>query len=228
MGNHQYYMLLSSLPALKRFDQAEWLPISRERLMNRMHMLLPEDAELLERATDFFAWFRQSATRSDDAMTESYERLAENVAERGFEKLFELPLNLRTIIAALRRRHLGREAPEAGEKWGVGPLMPHIVRHYEATDFKLHAVYPWITEARAHIETGAARALEQLIGSLIWKHFDRSYDGGPFCIEALTAYLFKWGVLNQWLSHDREGALERFDELVTEVTDQWEDLFDGI
>ena len=47
MGNHQYYMLLSSLPALQRFDRAERLPISRERLMNRMNMLLPEDAETI-------------------------------------------------------------------------------------------------------------------------------------------------------------------------------------
>ena len=79
-----------------------------------------------------------------------------------------------------------------------------------------------------HIEAGAARELEKRIGGLIWDHFDRSVSGGPFGIAALTAYFFKWSVVNQWLSHDTAGALERFNALVTEVTDRWEDLFDGI
>ncbi|MDJ0763617.1 MAG: DUF2764 family protein [Myxococcota bacterium] len=228
MANHQYYMLLSSLPALQRFDLAERLPISRERLTSRMTMLHPEDAELLKRATNFFAWFRQSATLADDAMTVGYQGLAELVEARGLMKLFGLPINLRTIIAALRRRLLGREAPRAGENWGAGPLVPHIVRHYEAADFGLQAVYPWITEVRHHIEAGAARDLEKLMCSLIWKHFDRPYDRGPFGIEALTAYLFKWSVLDQWLSQDRAGALNRFDQLVAEVTGQWEAHFNGI
>jgi hypothetical protein len=228
MGDHQYYMLLASLPVLKRFDLAERLPISRERLMNRMAMLQPEDMVLLDYATDFFVWFRQSATRSDEAMAESYQRLADVLSKRQLEILFELPINLRTIIAALRRRYLDRGAPEAGEQWGVGPLAPHISRNWEATDFRLHAVYPWISDARTYIETGAARELERLLGNLLWKHFDRPAPEGPFGIGAITAYFFKWGVLNQWLSHDTAGALERFDELVAEVTDHWEDLFDGI
>lgn len=228
MGSHQYYMLMASLPALPRFDQAERLPINRERLTGRQTMLIPEDGELVDCAADFLAWFCQPATRSDAEMVASYERMSGIIEERGFWPLFELPINLRTIMAALRRRHGGRAALKAGELWGVGPLVSHIQRHWDDPDFKLGAVYPWIPQVRMYLEKGAGLDLERFIMGLVWDRFDRQVPGGPFGIEALVAYLFKWGILQQWLAYDKDDAQKRFEELVAEVVDEWDELFNSI
>ena len=228
MGRHQYYMLMASLPALPRFDQAERLPINRERLISRQSMLLPEDAELVECASDFLAWFRQPATRSDRDMVASYKRMAAIIETRGLWHLFELPINARTVMAALRHRHRGHHAPQDGEPWGVGPLVPHIERHWDDPDFNLGAVYPWISQVRTSLEKGTALELERLVLGLVWDRFDLPLQGGPFGIEALVAYLFKWGILQQWLSYDKDDAQRRFEELVAEVSDEWDELFDGI
>jgi hypothetical protein len=185
MGGYQYYMLMASLPALPRFDLAERLPLNRERLASRQTMLIPEDAELVESAADFLAWFRQSATRSDTEMVDSYKRMAGIIEKRGLWHLFELPINLRTVMAALRRRHGGRAAPTAGEPWGVGPLVLHIERHWDEPDFKLGAVCPWIPRVQTYLEKGVALDLERFIMGLVWDRFDRLVPGGPFGIEAL-------------------------------------------
>jgi hypothetical protein len=191
-------------------------------------MLLPDDAELVERAMESLAWFRQPATRSDEEMVANYERLAAIVKERGLWHVFELHINLRTIMAALRRRHSGLTAPTSGEHWGLGPLVGHIERHWDEPDFKLSGVYPWIPQVREHLKKGAALDLERFVMGLVWDRFDRQVPDKPFGIEALVGYFVKWGILQQWLTYDRAHAQERFEELVAEVTDEWEGLFDGV
>ena len=53
MSSQPYYTLLASLPPLPRFDQTDRLPITRERLEQRLRMLTPDDAELYEHAVEF-------------------------------------------------------------------------------------------------------------------------------------------------------------------------------
>ena len=228
MAGHQYYMLMASLPALPRFDLAERLPLNRERLASRQTMLLPGDAALVECASDFLAWFRQPATKSDREMVASYDTMAGIIERRKLWYLFELPVNLRTIMAGLRLRHGGRGVPKSGEPWGVGPLVSHIERHWDDPDFKLGAVYPWISQVRTYLEKGAALDLERFIMGLMWDRYSQKVPGGPFGIEALVAYLVKWGILQQWLSYDKDDARKRFDELVGEVVDEWDELFNNI
>lgn len=228
MGRQQYYMLTASLPALPRFDQAERLPINRERLAGRMGMLTPQDGLLLERTADFFSWFRRPALRSDAEMAAGYQRMAPIIDERGLWPLFELPVNLKTILVALRRRIIGRPAPKRGEPWGVGPLTSHIRRHWDDPDFKLRAVYPWIPQVRTALEKGAALELERLVMGLLWDRFTRHLPGGPFGIEALVAYLFRWSILRQWIAYDEDDARIRFEELVAEVSNEWDELFHDI
>ena len=222
MGRHQYYMLVASLPALPRFDQAERLPINRERLLSRGTLLAPEDDLLVSCAGNFMGWFTESGERSDAQMVACYDRLAPMVAQRGMWPLFELPVNLKTIMVALRRRLRGYGSPSGSEPWGVGPLVAHIRRQWNDPDFKLSAVYPWILQVRTYLEKGMALELEHFSLGLVWDRFSLSLPGGPFGIEAFVAYLFKWGILQRWLSYDSEGARQRFEELVVEVTDGWE------
>ncbi len=222
----RYYTLITSLPRLPRFDRAQRLPINRERLDERLGMLEPEDAELVERARAFIRWQRQPVERSDREMVASYEQLEELVDEPVLTCMFEFLISQRTIMAALRRRHRGLHAPAPDEVWGLGRWIRHIGRNWGDVDFKLSPIYPWILEARAHLEAGEALALERLLTGVAWETMDRMVEGNEFGLEALLVYLFKWDILEQWLSYEREAARARFEELVSEVTVEQERLFD--
>lgn len=226
MGSQPYYTLLASLPPLPRFDQAERLPITRERMQQRLGMLTPEDAALFEYAAEFLAWQRQTATRTDEEMIVNFKRMEEHIAHPALQSFFEFPIDQRTIIAALRRRHRGIPAPAPGEPWGVGRYVRHIENNWDDPHFKLSAVYPWIPQARIHLEAGETLALERLLKNTLWDHVDRSVPSYDFGFRAVLTYIIKWDILHRWLSYDIENAKARFEELVTEVTDEQLRLFD--
>ena len=220
MRGQPYYTLLASLPPLPRFDRAERLPITRERLLMRAAMLTSADAERFEYVAEFLAWQRQTATRSDAEMIASFKKLEAHISHPDLQKFLELPVDESTIMAALRRRQRGRAAPSAGELWGVGRYVRHIEKYWESPHFKLSAVYPWIVQARTLLEAGETLALERLLMDTIWDHADRSvkpYDTG---FKAVLSYIIKWDILDQWLSYGVEEAGKRFEELVAEVIDE--------
>ncbi len=220
MGNQPYLTLLASLPPLPRFDQTERLPITRERLAQRLRMLTPEDARLYDRAAAFFAWQRQTATRTDEEMIASYKEMEEIKSHPALQDFFEFPVDQRTIMAALRRRHRGMPAPSPGEPWGVGGLVGHIERNWDDPYFKLDAVHAWIPQARSHLEAGETLALERLLKNMLWDRTDRSAEPYDFGFRAVLVYIAKWDILNQWLSYNVEAAKTHFEELVAEVTDE--------
>jgi hypothetical protein len=225
MGRHQYFTLIASLPALRRFDRAERLPINRERLETRMKMLQPNDLDLFERAAAFLAWQRQSVTQTDQDMVDSFRRMEERIDHPALQAVFRFPVDQRTIMAALRRRHRGLPAPTPGEPWGVGHLTGHIERHWDAPDFKLGLVYSWIDQARQYMESGESLALERLLMGLLWDHVDRSVRPFEFGVDVVLAYVMKWDILQRWLLCDVEEASKRFEELVAEVRDEQRQLF---
>jgi len=226
MSSQPYYTLLASLPPLPRFDQADRLPITRERLRQRFSMLAPDDAESLERAAAFLAWQQQTATRTDQEMIASFKQMEEHIAQPILQSIFDFPIDQRTIMAALRRRFCGLPAPAPGESWGVGRYVNHIERNWNDPHFKLSAVYPWIPQARIHLEAGETLALERLLKNTLWDHVDRSVPSYEFGFSAVLTYIIKWDILHRWLSYDIENAKARFEELVTEVTHDQPRLFD--
>ena len=220
MGSQPYYTLLASLPPLPRFDGAERLPITRERLQLRSGMLTPEDAALLEHAAEFLSWQRQTATRTDEEMITSFKRMEEHISHPALQSFFEFPIDQRTIMAALRRRHQGFPAPSPGEPWGVGQYVRHIEKNWDDPYFKLNAVYTWIPQARTHLEADETLALERLLKNVLWDHVDRSVEPYDFGFQAVLAYIIKWDISQQWLSYNVEDAKKRFEELVAEVKNE--------
>jgi len=220
MGKEPYYTLLASLPPLPRFDRAGRLPITRERMRQRFSMLTTEDAALFEHAAAFLAWQRQTATRTDEEMIASFKRMEEHIAHPALQSFFEFPIDQRTIMAALRRRHRGFPGLAPGEPWGVGRYVRNIENNWDDPYFKLSAVYPWIARARTHLEVGETLALERLLKNVLWDYVDRSVQPYDFGFQAILTYIIKWDILNQWLSYNIEDAKVRFEELVVEVTDE--------
>ena len=225
-GGRQYIALVASLPPLPRFDWAERLPINEDRLTVRLRMLEGEDLAMVERVASFLAWQRQPVERTDTQVVTLFKEIVPVASENpSLMAMIESRMNERTIMAALRRRSRGMNAPTPGEEWGVGSWVQHIERNWEDPDFKLGTVLPWVPQARQYLETGETLALERLLMTLVWQRVDRVLENNPFGFEVVLAYLFKWDILKRWLSYDRDAARERFDNLLTEVIGEQNRLF---
>jgi hypothetical protein len=220
MGN--YYELIASLPHLPRFDKAESLPISRERLLNRLKMLEPEDYIKADRAAEFLAWRRQPVGRTNAQIVEIYHQGLKIFTTPLLKELFEFPVNQRTILSALRRKEMGLPKPEHGELWGVGDLITHIERNWDDPLFKLGSVYPWIVQAKTYLQNGESLNLEYLLMNLVWDKLDRLLFKNYFGFEVMIAYLMKWDMIQQWLTYKQEAAVIRFEELIVEVVNEYE------
>lgn len=227
MKNKGYYTLVTSLPHLPRFDKADRLPISRERLIQRLKMLDSDDYKLAEIVAEFITWRRQPMDRTNAEIVSIYNQGLKTIFEsRLLQPLFELPVNQKTIITALRRREKGLPRPSPGEPWGVGPLVLHIEHNWDKPFFKLHSTYPWIVQAQSYLHEGELLKLEYLLANLIWNKLEYLLIKNYFGFEVVVAYLLKWDILQQWLSYMTEEAKDRFDKLVSETINEYEQQSD--
>jgi len=217
MIRREYYTLIASLPPLKKFDQAERLPINMERLRERLTILGQEDAKLVDSVASFIIWHRQPMERSDKEMFVVYKQLIESIDNPMIKEMINLRIDIRTIVVALRRRYRGLPAPKSGELWGMGRWVQHIEKYWDDQNLRLAAVYPWIPQVREYLENGNALELERLQMNQVWEGVDRLEDQNYFGIDVIFSYLFKWDMMQRWLANDVESAKLRFDELVAEV-----------
>ena len=221
MIRREYYTLIASLPPLKKFDQAERLPINMERLRERLTILGQEDAKLVDSVASFIIWHRQPMERSDKEMFVVYKQLIESIDNPMIKEMINLRIDIRTIVVALRRRYRGLPAPKSGELWGMGRWVQHIEKYWDDQNLRLAAVYPWIPQVREYLENGNALELERLQMNQVWEGVDRLEDQNYFGIDVIFSYLFKWDMMQRWLANNVESAKIRFDELVSEgISDQ--------
>lgn len=225
MTRQPYYTLLASLPPLPRFDRAERLPISAERLQQRLRMLNSDDAEVLERAAVFLTCQKDAQRLTDSEMVDRFEKMADSMSTPRLKALFNFPMDQQTIMAALRRRQQGSKRPSDKEPWGVGQYVGHIMRNWNAPHFNLATVYPWIPKAKLHLESGEVLTLDKLLKEVLWNHLDSIVPSYDFGFPAVISYRMKWDMLDQWLGHDAEKARKRFEELVKEIVDGQPKLF---
>lgn len=225
MSRTTYYTLVASLPHLPDFEGAAWLPLSRKKLDQRLSMLTPEDALQLRSAEDLVKWQRQPITRTDEQVADKYRKLMPKLADPSLREFVEYRMAQRTAVVALRRRRLGLAAPSAGEVWGVGPWLNLVASSWDSDDLGLGHLLPWISEASSMIEAGAALDLERLLMATVWSRLGRMAERSPFGFEPVIAFMFRWDILQRWLSYNAESGKIRFQELVAEVTREQQQLF---
>jgi len=223
---HEYYDLIASFPHLKDFTRAERVPINRERVNERLSMLVSDDWQVVEQIAKLIQWSRHPLERSDEEMIEDYKHLQNIIAVERIMEVVNVRTDVRTIVAALRRRERGMPAPRKGTQWGMGRWVRHIEENWDDPDFKLAGVYPWITQAREYLSAAEPVQLEKLLMSENWNRLDSLTGMSNFEFEVVLAYLFKWDMLNRWVSYDGDEARIRFEELMTEVMHGTEELFE--
>jgi len=212
--SHRYAMLISSLPYHGSLFGARRAPLSRIRLRQRQHLLNETDIACLRVVANLLEWSHQDMERSDEdivARTRAELPKLENAFARD---LIVWRLELRTAVAALRRRHRGQTAPSGNDRWGYGRWLPHIRRHWGEPQFRLERVYHWLAEARTLLEAGDALGLERLLLNAVWEHLDRLADGHHFDFEAVLIYSLRWDLVARWTGYRGDEAAVRFEEML--------------
>ena len=175
-------------------------------------MLRPEDRAVVDQLLRFVRWQNHDLSDDDAAVARQYSDLLAQNPHPAVQSAITFRMNLRTVMAALRRRHRGESEPPS-TTWGAGPWIRHIETHWNHPDFRLASVFPWIPQAREHLDQGETRELEELAMSLTWEDLDRRAFGKPFQLEAVIAFLFKWDILHRWLAYGEETARIQFDRI---------------
>ena len=217
MWRRSYFTLVASLPPLPHFERAKTLPINPERLEARLRMLDPDDAESAAMALDFLRWQSQPMGRTDAEIVARYARIMDQARDPDLRELVDSRMQLRTVVAALRRRRLGQPPPRRSEAWGVGPFVPRIEAHWQEPDFGLAGVYPWLPEVRRHLEAGETLEVQRLLMDAVWQHLSALESGQTFTFERVLIYLFKWDIVRRWLTYACEAAAQRFEHLLREA-----------
>jgi hypothetical protein len=214
--SHRYAMLISSLPYHGSLFGAKRAPLSRIRLRQRQHLLDEADLVCLRVVANLLEWSRQGIERHDAdivARTRAELPKLDNEFARDF---IVWRLEMRTVVAALRRRQRGQAAPSGSVSWGYGRWLAHIRRHWYEPQFRLERVYPWLADARALLEAGDSLGLERLLLNAVWDHLDRLADGHHFDFEAVLIYSLRWDLIARWTAYRGDEAAARFEEMVAE------------
>ncbi|MGZ8239455.1 MAG: DUF2764 family protein [Methylobacter sp.] len=213
-----YYTVVASFPHLPYFAEAERLPLSRLRLEQRLRMLDADETRQIFQA-EFLVGWRLPAGKlgSGGKITAQYKTALQSMGQPALREFVEYRMDIQTVVAALRLRQAGRDPQQYPGIWGVGRWVKHIEANWDATDFRLSTVFPWVLEAGNCLAAVDATALDRLLMDTVWRKLSRMGDMSPFGFEAITAFVFKWDILQAWLMRDAGAAKQRFKIMIEEI-----------
>ena len=188
-----------------------------------MSMLVQEDVETARVAMNFLWWERQPVERTDKEVIAWYKHIMFSVHQPTLRNIIKFKMTMRTILAALRRRH--RSIPSEGMAWGIAPWVSHIERNWNEDNFKLAPLFPWVPEARQLLETEETLKLQKCVMHLSWNYLNHVTEGQYFTFDVFLTYLFKWERLNRWLLYNKHNAIVRFEKLTMEALGEYNRVF---
>jgi hypothetical protein len=218
MAGLEYVQLVASLPALGPMLAAKAAPINRVRLEARLRsMLRPEHLAEINAAAGVLSWPRQPLRETDAEFVSKARKVVPTLASATLRRLVEERLELRTVVAALRRRAAGRDAPPAGELYGR--YVERIRANWREPAFGLEHSLKWVLPVKERLEKHDAAGVERILLEAAWRQADRLVGAHDFDFEAVALYVVRWHLLDLWTRYDAEAAAARFGELVTDALD---------
>jgi hypothetical protein len=218
MAGTEYVQLMASLPALGPILAAKSAPINRVRLQARLQkMLRPEHWAEIEAAAGLLGWPRLALRTSDAEFVKRARKVIPTIQSETLRQVVLEQLELRTVMAALRRRHAGQDAPPADEIWGYGRYVDRIRANWREPGFGLERRFKRLLEAKDMLDKGDVAGLERLVLEALWRHADRLVGAHDFDFEAVALYVLRWDLLDRWTRYDAEAAATRFDALVADA-----------
>ncbi len=210
----QYTMLLTGLPYHPSLFAAKQTPLSRIRLDQRLRVLEQGHAEQLRLIEDTIRWRNLQTLDTDKAVVERTRSNLLRLESDFLRDLVRERLELRTLIAAMRRRERGDPAPGERELWGFGRWLPMIRSNWNDPVFRLARAFPWAPKAHKLIQAGDALALERLLLGLNWDQLGQAREAHYFDFEAVVIYVLRWDLIARWTGYNASDAARRFAGLV--------------
>jgi hypothetical protein len=220
MAGLEYVQLVASLPTLGPLLAAKAAPINRVRLQARLQrMLRPEHVAEINAAVSVLAWPQQPLRETDAEFVSKARKVVPTLAIATVRSLVEEELELRTVVAALRRRAAGQDAPPADKLWGYGRYVERIRANWREPAFGLDRSLRWILSVKERLDKGDAAGVERILLEAAWRRTDRLVGAHDFDFEAVALYVVRWTLLDRWTRYDAQAAAARFGELVTDALD---------
>lgn len=218
-------MLMASLPPLGDLFGQNQTPLTEIQLRHRLRFLTDQDSKTLSQIEQLVRRSKQPAEWTDAQIVGSSKALLHHLRSNTLKQAVEFVVNLRTIVAALRRRKLGENSPPKQSDWGYSPWIQRIERHWTEPDFGLGTVVPWVSKARRLWDDDDSVELERLILVESWKQFGRLSNGHYFDFAAVVLYVLRWSLINRRVNYDRETAQKRFNSLIDDGIGNFDQLF---
>ncbi len=225
----RYVMLIASLPHHGRLFAAKQTPLSRTRLERRLRMMHAEDRALLDAVESVVAWHGLPGDATDADVVQRGQEVLDSLAAAGLDTLWTAlrnRLELRTLVAALRRRHRGAPPPGPDEVWGIGRFLRRIRENWETRDFGLGVPFPWVGQAQDHLDNDEPLALQKLLIGRAWQDLGRLSLGHDFDVTAVIIYVLRWEIIDRWTRLDGAAAQQRFDALLAQGMGDWGAVFE--
>ena len=227
MGDpNAYVMLITGLPRPEALFRSKRPPLSRLKLDRRLRVLAPDDAESLARVEQILTWASLPISLTEAQFVARVKTAMQAIDNETLRLIIRDRLEIRTCIAALRRRHRGETAPAPGTVWGYGRWLAHIARNWSETSFRLDGVFPWLREADRLLKAGDSLALQRLLLEQVWKNVSRHAGEHEFDFEAVVIYVLKWDIVDRWVRQDSELAAVRFEEMTETGLGDYANLFE--
>ncbi|MGP1256574.1 MAG: hypothetical protein ACTS10_19295 [Kiloniellales bacterium] len=208
-----YVMLISSLPKPEALFLAKQPPLSRLKLDARLRVLTPEDAATLKLVENVLDWRRLPMALSDREVIERGRAALSRIENETLQTIVQDRLEIRTCVAALRRRAHGEGSPPIDRVWGFGRWVGQITRNWTDPSFGLDGVFPWLREANRLMAENDSIALERLLLEQSYRRLQRLAGEHSFDFEAVVIYVLKWSIVDRWARYNAEVAVRRFDDL---------------
>lgn len=208
-----YVMLISSLPKPEALFLAKQPPLSRLKLDARLRVLAPEDATTLKLVENVLDWRRLPMGLSDREVIDRGRAVLSRIENETLQTIVRERLEIRTCVAALRRRARGEGSPPLDRPWGFGRWVGQIARNWTDPSFGLDGVFPWLLEANRLMAENDSVALERLLLEQSYLRLQRLAGEHSFSFEAVVIYVLKWSIVDRWARYNAEVAVRRFDDL---------------
>jgi hypothetical protein len=188
-------------------------------------MLETEDRALLREIEKLLQWWNHPIRRSDAEIAALARQLMSSLRDEVLRDIVSWRLELRTLVAALRRRKLGQNAPGGLRDWGFGRWLDQIQRYWSEPGFRLEGVFPWVLEADRLLNDQDTVGFERLLLGLVWNKLDRASEGHYFDFTAVVIYVLRWNIIARWTRNQGRKAVMRFHTLVDSGLGHHSELF---
>jgi len=209
---------VASFPALGPLLSEKVPTINLARLDQLLRgSLEPEDLEELQKVRAVLSWFHLDLHTDDAAFLARARPIVDGIRSDAIRAAVRDRLEIRTLVAALRRRHAGEQAPGPDTPWGYGRFVATIRANWSAPDFGVGRSFPWVLAARERLEAGDYKGLEQITLQAGWAAGERHLALHDFDFEAVVYYVMRWSMVDRWSRYDADAASQRFAELLEEA-----------